>query len=725
MIQWRFFIDDEEIQEPQGFAALSLTLDRHPTEHGISIEATVNTLSFYGRAFDILSEAKNEYGIDAVKIFRAEQKCEGEADYSEVINSKLNFSSYSETCGNTCLVRMTLENKDCYVTFKNRLDQKVDIDSLVAFDKVTQLQPYAGIGFTMPLATQVIPISAVANVGVGGDIGEVINPGNLFDSETFFRPIYETVIDNSIATGNLDIVASNFEDAEKVFLLTPQVLVEENSLCIPDQFQYEVRIKGTVRIEGNDSALENLTIRSNIDVWNGEGGHTANAIVLHQDNITTNGSYNTDYNFDFTHSGSTSLTTGEGLYSYIGVYTDDDNVLPITVNVYYTFDKETYFSLTSIKECPPTDCQVYLVNETLSRVTEAITDRCLTVKSDYYGRTDSQPYTSDQDGCGSLRVLTGGLQIRQATEKVFFASMKDLYEGLRPIDNIGMGLEGNNIRIEHVDYFYQDVKIMDILLVPEMQTDIEERLVYSSIKTGYNKWESKSIKGIDEYNSPKEFRTGIKAVNNTLDISSNIITAGYVIENLRTTTLVNTGNTDSTYDNDIFGICVERTGYGYQVEQGIVENAANFFSPTTAYNWRIRPIYNLMRWFKSIAQAYVNISNTTSKLFFTSGKGNYLASGNISVYDPCSLDAGPIAENKDLDYTNFKNISDATPLYKAEIITFEYPLSVADYKYIRSAPYGYLNVQCGTGLFVKGFIKTIDFKPAEGMANITLIVKWQ
>lgn len=297
--------------------------------------------------------------------------------------------------------------------------------------------------------------------------------------------------------------------------------------------------------------------------------------------------------------------------------------------------------------------------------------------------------------------------------------------GLRGIDNIGMGMETDRVRIEDARWFYKDVPIMNILLIPTAQSDIVEELIYSNIRYGYNKWEIKSIKGIDEFNSYKERRTGIKSVQNELDITSDLITSGYIIETLRNSTLINSGLQDNEYDNNVFLICVKRGGYDYQVEQNIAESPANFFSPPTAYNWRVRPLYNIMRWFKSIAQSYVNIVNTTSQIFFTSGTGNYLAEGMISPYDTCSLDGLVLAENDDIHASDFKNISAATPIYKPETITFTYPLSVSEYKTIKAAPYGYINVQCGTGVIIKAFIKTIEYKPAEGTAEFVLLKAWQ
>lgn len=726
-------IQETEIEEPQGFADIVFNVQRDERWHGVFFEASTSTLGFYGLAFDMLLNQKNSYGVDAVVIYTADVMCDGETTFTEAISGKLNFSNYEQTCGLECFVRLSVEQDNCAMIFKNRFDQKVNIDYPFAFDKSTNLVPYTGLGFNMDLATQVIPISADADVSLDSDTVNITAVDLYFQHQNLLiRPIYGRVTDNSILTGALDDPINVFEIEAEAFLLTPQVLLEENPLCIVQEFTYSIRLKGTLVMNVNSTVGSNIIVPFTVvDYWDGIGVHygpgnlTGNAIELHRDQIAPGILDGVTYPFDITYNGTVALPIENGLYAYIKFYSAAGISDSINADFTVTFDSETSFLLTNDKECPPTDAQVYLINETLARVTESITDRCLTIESDYYGRTDSEPYAATVDGCGSLRVLTPGLKIRQATDKDFFASMKELMEGLRAIDNIGMGMETDRVRIEPAEYFYQNTKILDIALVPANRIQIDETRVYSNIKTGYLKWEIKSIKGIDEFNSSKEFRTSLKAISNELNIQSELIASGYIIENLRTSTLVNTGQTDNTYDNDVFIIVVARDAYGsYIVEQGVAENAANFYSPATAYNWRIRPIYNLMRWFKSIAQSYVNLSNTMSKLFFTSGKGNYLAEGNLNAADPCRLESKVIAENEDIDISDFMDVADGTPIYKPETITFDYPLSIADYKLIKAAPYGYFNVQCGRGSFEKYFIKTLAYKPAAGTAEFTLITKW-
>jgi len=727
-MEWQFTLNGTTIEEPIGFSRdVTFNLIRSEKWHGIMNElASSNSrLGFYGIALTILTEAKQQYGFDAEVIFIASARCEGQTDFEEVINGKVDFGAFSELCGNECLVNVGIEQSSCSMVFQNRFDQKVNIDSNIAFDKATILADYTGLGFEMELATQEIPIAADAEVLPDGDVVnlDIVTFFGTDDPTLYIRPIYGTVNDNSIATAQLD--SGNFyQDPDNTFLLSPQLLLEENPDCISTDFTYNIRTKGRATATKADLG-DHIKLWLVMDTWDGNGEHHVNGVqieaVVIQESITSG----VAYEFDEVWTGTLPIISGQGLYVYIQyTYEGGGGLTSIITDVVVEFDPETSFVISNSKACPPTPAEVYLVNETLARAIEAITDRCLTIQSDYYGRTDSQPYASVIDGCGSLRVVTPGLKIRQATDKQFFASMKELMEGLRAIDNIGMGMESDRVRIEPAEWFYQDVKILDLPLVPGARFDTQSALAFSNIKYGYNKWEIKSIKGIDEFNSYKERRTGVKSVSNELDITSNLIASGYIIEDLRTRTLAGTGNTDTTYDNDVFIICVERDGYGFHVEQGITQDAANFFSPATAYNWRIRPLYNLMRWFKSIAQTYVNTVSTTSKLFFTSGKGNYEAEGQLWAYDPCRMENKVLAENDDLHATDFENTIDATPIYKPETVIFEYPLSVADYRTIKNNPYGYMNVQCGGGMFFKAYIKTMNYKLAEGKADFNLILKW-
>jgi hypothetical protein len=730
---FEFYLDDLEIEEPQGFADIVLNMKRDDTWHGIFFEASTSDLAFYGVAAAYLKEKKRTQGLKADVTFKALQACGIYDDLETIVEGKLDFGKYTETCGGTCLVKLPVEKTGCLMTLRNRYDQKVDMDATTTFNKMSALQQYGRLNFEMELPAKELQAAVDGSVAVAGHTHESNYVGG-GGTTTLVRPSYEIERYNNIATGEL----IGFNNCESIGgpgtsdcpgPISPQLLFEDVIDCFDGNYDYLSRMKGELLIT---SGLNLFHIKHKIIQWDAVGDILTDGVVVAEftifDGLPTPPPGPLTVPFDNTLSGTTTIADGIGFYAFLEVGMAVSGVSTLTIN----FVTETVFTLQAVRVCPPTDANVYSINESLSRIVEAITDNCLKVKSDYYGRTDSQPYSSAEDGCGSLRVVTSGLKIRRAENPAFFASLKDKFEGLRGIDNIGMGIEANPfipgydwLRIEPVEYFYQDVEILALPFVPEAEISIQEQLHFSTIKSGYQKWEVERVNGLDEPNSNREYRTGLSSVNNTIDVTSKLIAGSYAIETTRQQNFADTGAADTTYDNETFIICVERQAYSFIVEQGNIDDAANVFSPQTLYNWRIRPFSNLMRWFKSIANSYANLSDTSSKLFFSSGTGNFLAEGQIAgAYPACKLENGVKAENRDLSRMDFVDLSDATPLWKPEYATLKYPLSVADYQVLKARPYGYISFQCGTGEWKKAYIQDLKYRLNKGDADFALKLKW-
>jgi len=201
------------------------------------------------------------------------------------------------------------------------------------------------------------------------------------------------------------------------------------------------------------------------------------------------------------------------------------------------------------------------------------------------------------------------------------------------------------------------------------------------------------------------------------------VTGSYPIEITRQQSFADSGGADTAYDDNVFLICVRKPDYPYsglEVEVGNVDSPANIYSPSTVYNWRIRPVANMLRWFKSIASTYRNILDTANQLFFSSGTGNILARGMMADAF-CRPEKQVTQENQSIFFTQ---TDDFAPIWINETITFSYPLSLADYNKIKANPYGYISVQCGEGQWLKGFIKQVNYQPANGNGQFTLKRKY-
>lgn len=731
MIDYRFTLitpglPDLTVDEPVGFADIVQGMIRNEEWHGVYFQATVNEMGFYGNAALFLEEQKAINGLKANVVFLAEQRCKASDPYEEVIRGRLNFGRFKSKCGIECRVTMPVEQEGCVVTFNNRYDQAVDIDSLIAFDRFTGLPNYAALGGTMTLAAQKLDVGVVGDVGPDGDqFSQVDIPG--VQSGVSVRPIYKNVVKESIKISQLNPV-NNYGTYRPSFNspTSPVLLLDENFDCFSGTFDIDIRLKGTW--EFVQGLLNEVWIRI-VESADNTVVPFADNVVLAENKtvVAAPGPRSGSFDLSFVNPAVT-LRNGYGIYTEV-LFITSPFTAPPDINV--DFHPETHFSVNATRDCPPTDAQVYLVNETMSRVAEAITNNCIKVKSDYYGRTDSEPYASGVDGCGSLRVLLNGLKLRRAPDNKMFLSMKDLYDGMiKPIDNCGMGFEPNTelpgfewLRIEPIDYFYQDFEVLRFPYVPTVDTETDEAKHYSLIKVGYNKWEPRTVAGLDEFNSNREFRTSLETVRTTLDITSNFISAGYVIETTRQESFAATGAADTTWDNDTFIICVDREVYGYKVEQGEIASPANMFSPATAYNFRISPLRNLMRHFKSIINSYANIIDSAAKLFFSKGTGNYTATGQL--LDDCSDENGPKAENIDLSITDFKNTLDAIPLVRPENVTFRYPFDAAMWSKLKANRNGYCSVQCGNGSWLKVYITELQWEVRKGEAEIKGKVKWQ
>ena len=727
-MNWRFFINDTSIEEPIGWADLVIKIMRDENWKGVFFQASGSALQFYGDAYDLLFDLKQSYGVDAVAIFRAEQRCEG-GSWEEALRGKLNFAQYRERCGTQCFISMPWEQDDCTMIVRNRYDQKVNIGSNIAFNGQTVLQDYEGLNFEMQIPAQQIEAAIEGYVADEGNIVDLmIFPNDERGKQYAVRPDYTRPIKASIKTTQLSpSVQAASDNGLNDSVLSPILLLEDTQGCFDRTMPYEGRIKGSTRfcLEDNDPFGNMASFSLSIIVARGNDVPFGTYTVLHQsvifdDRVPANCF---EFEFDYSFSGTIALNEGEGIFAFLFWDTNNDTAFYNNTRD-ATFDAETYIKIDSLSNCPPTDAEVSLIHETASRITEAITDLCLKVKSDYYGRTDSEPYAAATDGCGSLRILTNGLRLRNATTDDHFLSLKDVFDSLNAIDNIGMGVEGDWLRIEPIDYFFNNTLLFNIDSVPDSETNIAQERIYAIIKVGYAKWETENTNGLDEFNSNKEFRTMVKSVHNSLDIVSEFIAGGYPIELTRQQSFVETGAADTKYDNDTFIICVVRSAsyIPFIVEQGNISNAANFFSPATALNWRIRPMYNLMRWGKSILNAYPNILQTDSKIVFSSGKGNYIAEGELTDPDTCKLEAHVMAENSSVSASDYRDTF--TPILSVDDLTFEYPLSVAQYKLIKANPYGYINVQCGNGDYQKAYIQSIDYKISEGTATFNLSKKW-
>lgn len=744
MLNWQFILDVDpdgsggfEIEEMIGFTDAEFSLARDTRFHGVSILFSQQDFTFQGDAADFLTERKKAHGVDADVRLLIRASCDDLVEYEEIF--KLDFAQYSEVCGDECFVSIGIEQTSCFEKFKSRFDQKIDLDKAVSYDG-SALTAYPMLNTILTLPSKTLIKSIEGNVVDEGDEWVIPLTGN-GTINFFIRPTYANKKYEAIDTGALEPscpYTDDISDDSACPVVTPILLYEDDPRCFDGTFHYNFRIKGMFKIR--DMFQQSTVATAVLQVIRAHGNYnlgSSNPVVLHQtiiippgeNPVVPNESLGTFLTraFDYPWNGTVDdLVEGDGIYVVLGMAIVSGGHLEPEVTV--EFDKETYVNIYGESRCPPTWSHVYMIHELLSRMTESMTDKCLKVYSEYYGRTDSLPTAYDNDGCGALRVLTSGLKIRNAPLQTFFLSMKEAIEGLQAIDNIGFALDKNpdtgedELRIEHADHFYQDIEIIRFDKIARVEAKTVPGELYNIVNIGYEKWQAEEINSLDEFNSTREYRPSMTNVSGTRDLICRFIAAGYVIEVTRIQNFAKTGGADTKYDNETFIICLRRTDGSYEVDQGNILSPANIIDPATIYNWRIRPVTMLMRHFKSLGGIFPDY--TTGKMLFNAGTGNILATGEQASLD-CKIEAGVTVENQDVDSGDFAVPQDARPMFRPELVTFDQPLSLAEFNLLRTNPYGYISFRCKPGQpYRKGYLFSMKYRMTEGAASFELREKY-
>lgn len=787
-MRWYFsFIDKDgaitNIEEPIGWDASKLTLKRS-TLHGIfySFQQGTPYTFMLQKGGSILKEEYETNGTEGYMQLRVQVSCPSGTE--TVYIGRFDFRSY-EYISNECKINIQVVEDDDLTIWNNRSNQKVNLESTTAFDNTTSLTPYSGLHISMQLPPKSISVQDSAN---SGDIYTGIR-GNYYGEEkvqtddrliAFFLPPFKmegsikeiggfdfpTEIPNALFSGYyynermgtswgvpgswepISYIPSGYQGWLKNYprhLLTP-IFNYDDTLGDNVFPSMSINIKGDISLHvttnslpaGYTNLIQDLRLhlgiyRPSINATGWLSDNYSNWVFV--DHLDTNGIGSPVNGGVASGGGTCHIDTTQTIYKGDMIYLFFSMQYDKAYNGVYAFDMDfttSNFKISALSQYPATPAKVFMVNEAWSRISEAITNDKLRVKSNYFGRTDSQPYSSDADGCGSLEVLTTGGFIRQlqatrpSQPPIISLSIDDMIAGLNPIHNIGIGIEPdvdrggtdyNRIRIENVDFFYQDDIIFSCPDVATITLKPNANEIYSTFEFGYQKWEAEQYNGIDEFLTKRIYRTTIEQNSNALQKVSIFIASGYAIEVTRR--VASQSTKDWRFDNDTFIISVVRNDDGsFSVEQGGISSPSNIIDPATIYNFRISPIRNAMRWLKTVLTSYRSVDSSTS-IYFTSGDGNFYASGKLGNSSCWEEEGDYTAENDRLNANIMVDTDSYRPKWYPELVTFDYPLDHEQYLAIKNHKYSRIEAY-NEGIYVQGWLQQLDWMPEQQTAKFIL-----
>lgn len=362
-------------------------------------------------------------------------------------------------------------------------------------------------------------------------------------------------------------------------------------------------------------------------------------------------------------------------------------------------------------QADPTPCEGFLLHDVARSVIDRTISSNDSLDSELLGGPASSP-TYDYPGCAYKFLNAKFLQIRQydLTDKPYFTSFKDWWNGANPVFNLALGYtDDNKIEITTKAAHFDDSE-MSVLLsnVRKISRLYDKEHYFNAVETGYNQGKTEDISGIDDFQ--KTIRASIfKNIGKKLSLLSVFIAAPLAIEQARRT--ISTKSADYKFDDEVAIIALSEDGAGFTPE--LSENftdVTGLNDEETKYNKRLTPARNFVRWMNYLNSGLQNYLSSVWK--FVSGEGNYAMSATMDP-DGCpgDYDGDPLAENQDIPVTD-------DYLFTPQAYTIDHYLTWEQYKAIRANRKKAIGISQTEANHAAFFIKELQFNIVTGDVKI-------
>lgn len=387
MLAYRFYIRDNqvetplyvEVEEPIGWDGVTFTMQRSDQFDGLE-NVYSDDLTFYGLAGDILLDAFNNYGFDALLDFKIEFYCDN--ILNTTIENVINMLTYKRVGNETTVAT---EESSFGRKFISRYETVIDFNDVNSIEghPLTPLAP-----FSLGVHSKLIETTSIMK-----ELGDEIDTA--FNGHVPY--FYSTISD---LDGVNDVTSDNFDDIADNYILV------NNS-----QFTYTINVVLTISLKSLAQIVKNGD-HGNVN-YNYSGGYTM-YIQVTDDALPPNVITSLDIaTIPATDSTVGLVNTFSRFFNLVMhpnqrlriIYLDThESDLPGSIihrDNKYTYLPATQVNLKNDSKIIPSTCKAYLVYECFNRVCEAMTDQQDAFRSDFFGRINSSPKTYDTNGCAA------------------------------------------------------------------------------------------------------------------------------------------------------------------------------------------------------------------------------------------------------------------------------------------------------------------------------------
>lgn len=294
----------------------------------------------------------------------------------------------------------------------------------------------------------------------------------------------------------------------------------------------------------------------------------------------------------------------------LGIYSNKD--------IYNVTFKECKIRCSWSEKALPVDIDVISPNTILSKLLDSMTENTI----EHQGAIDyALPSVTNLPRLNLLLERTyimAAESARGIPKAKIYTSYKKFCEWMEAEFGYVPVINENTVTFMHRDKLYSSTVVKDLgTEINDYEFSVNDSLIYSSVKVGYDKQDYDSINGRDEFRFTNEFSTGLKLTDNTLSLISPYRADAYGIEFLVQKRGEDTTDNDS--DNDVFFVECDDS---VPVDQPLLlyrpytENQlSGLLSPDTMFNLNYSPRFML-----EANKKYIGAC--TNLLKFASSDGN-------------------------------------------------------------------------------------------------------
>lgn len=195
-------------------------------------------------------------------------------------------------------------------------------------------------------------------------------------------------------------------------------------------------------------------------------------------------------------------------------------------------------------------------------------------------------------------IFTSGSAIREISDAKIKMSFNDFFKTLYSLNDVGMGTDSGQFKLEEAVSFMRPLQLMDVGNVNSYSVIPALELMGNSVEIGYNDGNTDDENGRQEYNSGQVWALPLTTIQNALEWKSIARADQYGIEQMRVKFNVSkTATSDNKSDNDTFMIdCnpVDGEGNLKPILGSQLQSVTGLSFPLTAYNLLISPKHNLL-----------------------------------------------------------------------------------------------------------------------------------